>query len=68
MRFNREVKEKDMSKLTVMVEKGDTRKTWNYVLPKQHKSTIYSPLQSIPPLTQRNNSLNRLKKRKTRKR
>jgi hypothetical protein len=57
---------KDMSELTIMMEKDDMRKVWNYILPKQHKSTSYHPIQSIPLLTKQNCSKNRLKKGKIR--
>ncbi len=42
---------KDISTHAIMAKNGDKRKVWNYVLPKQHKSTRYSPIKSIPPLT-----------------
>lgn len=54
-----------MSKRTIMVENGDIRKVYCYILPQQHKSTSYSPIQSIPPLNKQNRSKNRLKKAKT---
>jgi hypothetical protein len=55
-----------MSKLTVMAEKGEVYKAWNFVLPEQHKPTRYSPIQSIPLLTKKNFARTRLRKRKTR--
>jgi hypothetical protein len=55
-----------MSKLIIMMEKGDMRKVWNYILPKQHKTASYRPLQSIPLLAKQNYSINRLKKGKIR--
>ena len=58
-------KKKNMSKLTIMVENDDIRRVWNYILPEQHKSTSYSPIQSIPLLTKQNCSRNHLKKGKT---
>jgi hypothetical protein len=36
------------------MENDDMRKVWNYILPKQLKSTSYRPLQSIPLLTKQN--------------
>jgi len=67
MPFGREVGENTMSKLTVMLEKGDTCKTWNYILPKKQKSTNYNPIQSIPPLTKQNSSRSHSKGRTRKK-
>jgi hypothetical protein len=53
-----------MSKLTAMIEKDDVRKVWNYILPKQHKTASYRPIQSIPLLIKQNSSVHRLKKEK----
>jgi hypothetical protein len=57
-------KGKNMSKISIMVQKKEVRKVWNYILPENHTQLSYNPIQSIPVLAKQNYSRKPLRRHK----